>query len=215
MQNILLIQSSPRGSNSHSHKIALNIVQELKRRHPTAYLAIRNLARNPLPHIGEDFVTAVALRRDERTPEQQAALTLSDALTDELIVADMLIIAGPMYNFGIASTLKAWIDHIVRAGKTFVYSSTGPQGLLKNKRAILVLASGAVYSEGPFQPLDFQEPHLRTILQFLGITEIEVVRIEGSSITGIGPQKATDTAMLQVNTILKKLEASSNSTHST
>jgi FMN-dependent NADH-azoreductase len=94
-----------------------------------------------------------------------------------------------MHNFGPPSTLKAWIDHVVRAGRTFSYSEKGPEGLLKGKRAILVLASGGVYSDGPAKPFDFQEPYLRTILGFIGLTEVDVVRVEGVAVALSGRKK--------------------------
>ncbi len=117
-------------------------------------------------------------------------MALSDALIDELRAADILVLAAPMHNFGIPSTLKAWIDHVVRAGRTFSYTSKGPVGLLTGKRAILVLATGGVYSDGPAKAFDFQEPYLRTILGFMGITDVDVVRVEGVATSAVGPEKA-------------------------
>jgi FMN-dependent NADH-azoreductase len=110
------------------------------------------------------------------------ALHLSDQLTEELLSSDLLVIASPMWNFGIPSSLKAWIDHVVRAGKTFNYAGAGVEGLAKGKKAILVLASGGVFSEGPWKPWDTVEPYLRRILGFIGIDDVQTVRAEGMNI---------------------------------
>jgi FMN-dependent NADH-azoreductase len=118
------------------------------------------------------------------------------------LAADILVLAVPMHNFGPPSTLKAWIDHVVRVGRTLSYSQKGPEGMLKGKRAILVLARGGVYSDGPARPLDFQEPYLRAILGFIGLTDIEVVRVEGIAVSAIGPEKAVASAMAQSKEIL-------------
>ena len=109
-----------------------------------------------------------------------------------------------MHNFGIPSTLKAWIDHVVRAGRTFTYSQGKPDGLLKDKRLILVLASGGVYSDGPMKQLDFTEPYLRTVLGFIGLSDIEVVRVEGVAMSTIGAEKALATATAHSREILAR-----------
>ena len=113
--------------------------------------------------------------------------------------------AVPMHNFAPPSTLKAWIDHIARAGRTFSYSSNGPEGLLKGKRAIVVLASGGMYSNGPAKPFDFTEPYLRTVLGFIGITDVEVVRVEGVANSAIGPETALVSARTQPKHVLAQL----------
>src|SRR5260370_42221307 len=159
MKNILFVQSSPRGAQSYSQKIAQSIVDELKTRLPAANVVVRNLAQNPPPHVGEAFVGGISTGSEQRTPEQTKALAVSDVLIDELTAADVIVFAVPMHNFGPPSTLKAWIDHVVRVGRTVSYSSQkGPEGMLKDKRVILVVARGGVYSEGAARPLDFQEP---------------------------------------------------------
>jgi len=202
MKNILFIQSSPRGPQSYSQKVAQSIVDELKTRHPAANVVVRNLAQNPPPHVGEAFVGALSILPDQRNPEQTAALNLSDALIDELAAADIVVLAVPMHNFGPPSSLKAWIDHVVRIGRTVSYSQQGPEGALKGKRVILVLASGGVYSDGPARQLDFQEPYLRAILGFIGLTDVEVVHVEGVAMSAIGPEKAVASAMARSTEVL-------------
>ena len=205
MKSILLIQSSPRGLESYSHKVARSIVGDLEERYPGANVVVRDLAQNPPPHVGQAFVGGGSTGPEQRTPEQIKALALSDVLIDELLAADILVLAVPMHNFGPPSTLKAWIDHVVRIGRTVSYSSQkGPEGMLKGKRAILVLARGGVYSDGPAKPLDFQEPYLRAILGFIGLADIDVVRVEGVAMSAIGPEKAVASAMARSREILSQ-----------
>jgi FMN-dependent NADH-azoreductase len=202
MKNILLIQSSPRGSESTSRKVADHIVDELKARFSRTRVVVRDLSEDPPPHLGSAFISALSAKPEELTAGQSDALALSDALIEELVIADIVVLAVPMHNFGIPSTLKAWIDYVVRAGRTFTYSQGKPEGLLKGKRLILVLASGGVYSDGPAKQLDFQESYLRAVLGFIGITDVEVVRVEGIAMSAIGPQKAVASAIAQSKEIL-------------
>jgi len=205
MKNILFVQSSPRGSESLSHKVAQSVVNDLKARHPEAKVDVRDLAANPPPHVGLPFIYGMYAPPEHRTPEQAKAIALSDALIDELFAADTIVIAVPMHNFTLPSTLKAWIDHVARAGRTFNYGALGPEGLLKGRRAILVLARGGVYSSGPTKPLDFQEPYLRAVLGFLGITDVQVVHVEGAANRAIGPEKALAAATAQSKQILAQI----------
>ena len=202
MKNILLIQSSPRGGESFSHRVAQSVVNDLKARHPEAKIVLRDLAANPPPHVGLPFITGMYAPPEHRTPEQAEAIALSDALIDEFFAADTIVIGVPMHNFTLPSTLKAWIDHVARAGRTFNFGANGPEGLLKGKRVILVLARGGVYSSGPTKPLDYQEPYLRAVLGFLGITDVSAVHIEGAANRAIGPEKAIATATAQSKQIL-------------
>jgi FMN-dependent NADH-azoreductase len=205
MKNILLIESSPRGSDSYSHQAARSIVNELQTRNPGSALVVRDLGQNPPPHVGMAFISGMYAAPEQRTPEQAESMALSDALIDELFAADTIVIASPMHNLGVSSRLKAWIDHISRAGRTFSYGANGPQGLLKDKHAIVVLASGGVYSEGHMKALDFAEPYLRTALGFLGITDVDVVRVAGVAISAIGPEKALATANSQSKQLVASL----------
>ena len=205
MKNILLIESSPRGSDSYSHQAARSIVNELLQRHPDSRVVIRDLGKNPPPHVGQVFVSGMYAPVEKRTPDQAKAMALSDALIDEISAADTIVIAVPMHNFAPPSTLKAWIDHVVRAGRTFSYGPNGPQGLLKDKHAIVVLASGGVYSNEHMKPLDFTEPYLRTVLGFIGITDMDVVRVEGVANSAIGPEKALAVAGAQSKQILAQV----------
>jgi FMN-dependent NADH-azoreductase len=205
MKNILLIRSSPRGLESYSEKVARSIVDDLEQRHHGATVVVRDLVQNPPPHVGQAFVGGLSTGPEQRTPEQTKALALSDQLVDELLAADIIVLAVPMYNFGLPSTLKAWIDHVVRIGRTVSYSQNGPQGMLKGKRVILVLARGGVYSDGPAKLMDFQEPYLRAILGFIGLTDVDVVPVEGIAMSAIGPERAVASAMARSREILSQV----------
>lgn len=176
MSKVLVIKSSASGDASVSNHLVEAAVGELRRRDPRLEICERDLGAAPVPHLAAEGVAG--LRGTPQTAAEAATSALSDELIAELRAADTLVIGAPMYNFGIASTLKAWFDHVLRAGATFRYTETGPEGLLQGKRAIVVLTRGGLYSEGPAQPMDAQEPHLRTLLGFIGITDVTFVRAE-------------------------------------
>lgn len=189
--SILLVTSSPRGTASHSTRIATDLAHKLQAAHPSASLVVRDLAAQPLPHIATDYASGIYTPAENRTPRQAEVVSVSDTAVDELLAADTIIIATGLINFSISSTLKSWIDHIARAGRTFSYGKDGPKGLVTDKKVYIVLASGGVYSEGPAVQLDHAIPYLRTTLGFIGLTDIELIRVEG---VGMGPE-ATDTAL--------------------
>lgn len=177
MSTALIVTSSALGDASVSNELVRAAVAELHAEDPSLEIVVRDVGRDPIPHLSFDSVAAI--RGGEPANDAQAAAkTLSDTLVAELKAADVVVIGAPMYNFAITSTLKAWFDHVLRAGVTFRYSEAGPEGLLKGKRAIVVLTRGGLYSEGPAQAMDAQEPHLRTMLGFVGITDVTFVRAE-------------------------------------
>jgi FMN-dependent NADH-azoreductase len=177
MKAVLVLTSSALGPASVSTGLAQDALAHLKAQNPTLTVTTRDIGANPIPHLSQD--ASAALRGGEPVNEAQArARDLSDELIAELQAADTIIIAAPMYNFGIPSTLKAWFDYVLRAGITFRYSAAGPEGLLKGKRAIVIESRGGLYSEGPALVMDSQEPHLRTLLGFIGIADVTFVRAE-------------------------------------
>ena len=200
MANILLITSSPRGSESYSNRIADTVIRDLRNNDPDALLMVRDLAQDPLPHVDDDFVTATRGREGPQTPRQQAILAESDELIDELTAADIVVIAAPMINFSVSSTLKAWFDYIARTGRTFSYSEKGPQGLMTGKRVIIVSASGGIYS-GANAAFDFQVPWLRSMLGFLGMTDVEVIRVEGTALGSEAAEQAVARAAAQAHEV--------------
>lgn len=186
MTQILYLSSSPRGSASYSSRIATRVLDELREAHPGASVVERDLSREPLQHLNEDFTAALAAPEEQRSPAQKMWIAKADALIDELFAADIVVIAVAMINFSIPSTLKSWIDHVSRAGKTFRYNSDGkPEGLLKGKRVIVVHAKGGIYSLEQTRGFDFVAPYLRHVLGFLGVQDVSVIDVEG---TGLGEE---------------------------
>jgi FMN-dependent NADH-azoreductase len=177
MSTALVLTSSALAGASVSSQLVKYAVALLHSRDPALRVITRDLGRSPIPHLTSDAATA--LRSDDLVNEAQvAAQALSNELIAELKAADTVIIGAPMYNFGIPSTLKAWFDHVLRAGITFRYTENGPEGLVTGKQAIVIESRGGFYSEGPAQILDSQEPHLRNLLSFMGITYVTFVRAE-------------------------------------
>jgi FMN-dependent NADH-azoreductase len=188
MKQILIIEVSPRGKASASRSVTDTLVARLSGLYPSAKLVRRDLAHEQLPHLDGTTLQAISTKDPAEGAALREAARQSDLLTDELLKSDLLVIATPMWNFGIPSALKAWIDLVVRPGKTFRYADGGVDGLAKGKKAILVVASGGVFTEGPWAAWDFVEPYLRQILRFIGIVDVQTVRAEGMNL----PQLAAD-----------------------
>lgn len=176
---ILHLISSPRGEASVSIKLADAIIEKLKARYSGASVTTHNLTNTPFPHLEEVHLSSFFTPSESYTPEQAIAVKHSDDAIAEIFEADVIVIGVPMYNFGIHSTLKAWIDHIARAGKTFKYTENGPVGLVEDKKVYLAIASGGIYTQGPSKAFDFTEPYLRAVLGLLGMVDITVYRAEG------------------------------------
>jgi len=176
---ILHLISSPRGEASFSIKLGNALVEKLQAANPNSTVKVHSLIKTPFPHLEEAHLNSFFTPVESRTPEMLEAVKHSDDAIAELQDADTIVIGVPMYNFGIHSTLKAWIDHIARAGISFRYTEKGPEGLIKNKKVYLAISTGGIYSEGPMKSFDFTEPYLRSVLGFLGMTDITAYRVEG------------------------------------
>jgi FMN-dependent NADH-azoreductase len=176
MNRILYLRSSLFGHDSVSNQLADEFLEGLQARNPGARVTTLDLAKDPLPHLGSEEFAAWTLPDEQRSPAQRELAALSDRLIDALFAHDTLVLAVPMYNLGIPSTLKAWIDRVARAGKTFRYTAEGPKGLLDGVRAYVFFARGGVYRD---TSLDTQTGHLRAVLGLMGITEVETVYAEG------------------------------------
>jgi FMN-dependent NADH-azoreductase len=205
--NILCVTSSPRRDTSYSNLVAMRVLRELRQVYPGATVTIRDLARNPLPHIDDDFVTATRSIAGARTERQRAQVERSDVLIEEIAAADVVVIAASMINLGIPSTLKAWFDHVVRPGRTFRYTNTGSQGLLKGRRAILVLSRGGIYSGGPLRPHEHDESYLRSVLDLVGITDVQSIVVEGMALGPEFAERAVDAAMRRAGAVAGVLAA--------
>jgi FMN-dependent NADH-azoreductase len=183
MQNLLFVTSSLFAEASKSRLIGAEFVAGWRQAHPGTKVVERVLSADSMPHLTQETLAAVATPADARSPAQRDLAAFADALIAEVEAADVIVIAAPMYNFTISTTLKAWFDHIARAGRTFRYTANGPEGLLHNKTAIVATARGGFYrADSPAMALDFQEPYLRAMLAFLGITDVTFVHAEGLNI---------------------------------
>lgn len=178
MEKLLLVTSSLFGEASQSGRLAAELVEQLRRAEPQLAVVRRDFD-GAMPHLDLATLGAATTPAEQRTPEQQRQAALADRLIEELEAASVVVLAVPMYNFTIPSTLKAWLDHVTRAGRTFRYGERGPEGLLKGKRVYVVTGRGGLYSEGPAKTMDFQEPYLRSMLGFLGIDEVTFLHVEG------------------------------------
>jgi FMN-dependent NADH-azoreductase len=134
------------------------------------------------------------------TPEQKKAIERSDRLVDELLGVDTLVISTPMWNFGVPSSLKAWIDHIVRAGRTFRFTENGLEGMLKGKKVYVVVSSGSVFSTGAFQAFDHVAPYFKSVFGFMGVLDVELIRVEGTN-TPEGAEVAYSNAIAAIEAL--------------
>jgi FMN-dependent NADH-azoreductase len=180
--NILQLNASARREGANSTKVANSVVERLKAANPTATLTLRDLAVTPHPVLDEAALGALFTPADERSPEQAARVALDDALIAEMQAHDTIVLGVPMYNFGVPVQFKAWIDAIARAGTTFRYTATGPEGLLTGKTVYVALARGGLYRD---TPNDSQVPYLKAVLGFLGMTDVRFIYAEGLA---MGPE---------------------------
>jgi FMN-dependent NADH-azoreductase len=193
--HILQINSSARGQASHSTRLANRIVERLRDADPEATLTLRDLRLQPHPVLDEATLGALFTPAVQRTPEQAARVALDDALIAEVQAADVIVLGVPMYNFGVPASLKNWIDAIARVGVTFRYTLKGPEGLLKGKKVYLALSRGGKYRN---TPADTQVPYLKTVLGFLGLTDIAFVYAEGLAMGPDAEQTAFASAYQQI-----------------
>lgn len=181
MSRVLVIESSARQQGSVSRELTQQFIANWKAANPADQIQVRDVAANSLPHLDLTLLGGWMTPAEQQSEAEKAALVRSNELTDELLAADVLVLAAPMYNFAIPSTLKAWLDHVLRAGVTFKYTETGPQGLLTGKRAIVLTARGGIYAGSA---LDHQEPYLRQALAFIGIHDVQFIHAEGMNMGG-------------------------------
>jgi FMN-dependent NADH-azoreductase len=189
MNTLLFITSSLFGQGSKSRDVSLDLIARYRASHPHLTVVERHLSPQTTPHLSHDTFVAAGAAPERRTAEQTKLAAFADGLIAEVEAADVIVLAAPMYNFTIPSTVKAWIDHIARAGRTFRYTANGPEGLLKNKKLYLVASRGGFYAEGAGSAMDFQVPYLKSVFGFLGVTDVTVIPIEGQA---IGPAQAAE-----------------------
>lgn len=189
---LLHLDASSLGQHSVSRALTAAVVAQITRESPDTQVTYRDLTAQPLPHWAP-VVDA----------ESEAA-KLGEAVMDEFLGADVIVIGAPMYNFSVPSQLKAWIDRIMVAGKTFRYTETGPQGLATGKRVIVASSRGGVYTSGPAAGFDFQETYLRTVFGFIGITDVEFVRAEGVNMSPEHKTNAVAAAHASIGNLVSK-----------
>jgi len=198
MSTLLVIRSSLAGAASHSNRLATRYVERLTARDPALRVRERDLAVHPAGALDATRLAAFALPAEARTAEQARFVAESDALIDELKAADVVLIAAPMYNFGVPSQLKNWFDQLARAGVTFRYTAAGPEGLLGGRRAVLLTTRGGRHRDAPE---DHVVPYVRTMLGFIGIGELEVVYAEGLAISSDERERALAAAEAHIDVL--------------
>ncbi|MDZ4297679.1 MAG: NAD(P)H-dependent oxidoreductase [Moraxellaceae bacterium] len=175
-QTLLQLNASVFSEHGQSSQLANRFVKGFVQREPSTQVVARDLAKDTVPHLDAERFQAFLAPADARTPAQQAVVDFSDALISELQAADVIVLGLPMYNFGVPSQLKAYFDHVARAGITFRYTATGPEGLLTDKKVYVFAARGGIYQG---TPADTQTQYVKDFFRFIGITEVEFVYAEG------------------------------------
>jgi FMN-dependent NADH-azoreductase len=197
MSTLLIINSSPR-SGSVSRRLTRHVAEQWKQLNPDGRIIERDLTAEIPAFVSENWIQAAYTPEAQRTPDQHKVLAQSDALIGELMAADVIVIGAPMHNFSISAPLKAWIDQIVRSGKTFSYGENGPKGLIPSDKKVLVVVSrGGTYGEG--SPADFQVPYLRHMLHFVGLNHLTVIDADQQAFGPEAAQKSIDKAIQQLS----------------
>ncbi|GLZ87183.1 FMN-dependent NADH-azoreductase 3 [Metapseudomonas resinovorans] len=195
MSRVLVIESSARQQGSVSRQLTHDFIAKWQAAHPADEITVRDLAIEQVPHLDGDLLGGWMKPADQQSASEKTALQRSNLLTEELLAADVLVMAAPMYNFAIPSTLKSWLDHVLRAGVTFKYTETGPKGLLTDKRAFVLTARGGIYSGSA---MDHQEPYLRQAMSFIGIHDVTFIHAEGLNMGNEFQEKGLASAKAQL-----------------
>lgn len=186
MSKLLVVETSSRGHASISRQMTRRFVADWQASHPQGSIVVRDLAQTDLPHVNAPWLDAYFTPADQQSPHTLMALRLSDVLVAELLAADHVAIATPVYNYNVPSALKAWIDHIVRKGQTLGFDG---QGLVTGKKATVLIASGGIYTEGsPIRDRDIAAQYLRLILNVLGISDVDMVAGGGAKSVDMGQE---------------------------
>lgn len=193
---LLHIDSSPLGDASVSRLLTKSIVTAFAAAHPDLQVTYLDLAETPPPHLSGDLIQVVKFRNlDNLSAAQREELARTDHLVDQFLAADVVVIGAPMYNFSVPTQLKAWVDRVSQAGRTFRYTETGPIGLAGGRKVVIASTRGGLYAGTPYEAaLDHQEAYLRAVLGFWGVTDIAVIRAEGVAMGPEARAKALDAA---------------------
>ncbi len=199
MKTLLMVLSSIQRQDGQSSRLAQRYVAAWQQADPAGRVLVRDLAETPVPHLDAQMLAALATPAEQRSEPQRRSVAYADSLIAELQAADEVVIALPMYNFGVPSTLKAWFDHIARAGVTFRYTATGAEGLLKGKRVHVFTARGGRYAG---QPHDTQTPYVRDFLAFVGLSDVRFVHAEGLALGEDAQRASLQAAQQQIDRLL-------------
>lgn len=200
---LLHIDSSVLGARSVSRELTRAVVGEWRRAHPAMEVTYRDVGVEPPAHLSAEILGARFLPAGRHSALQRAETALGEALLEEFLAADVIVLGAPMYNFSIPTQLKAWLDRILVADRTFRYTASGPEGLVEGKTAVIVSARGGLYSGAPARLMDHQESYLTTALNFTGIRDITVIRAEGVNAAG-RREPAVAAARRQIRALVKK-----------
>lgn len=198
---VLQVDSGLFLGQSVSRQLTTQITARLQSQNDNAEVIHRDLITEPVAHLDGEILMAGGIAEGEQSDRQRIENALTEALLEELFAADVVVIGAPMYNFSVPSQLKAWIDRIAKAGRTFRYTEQGPEGLLTGKKAIIASARGGIYSEGAAAAMEHQESYLKSVLAFIGITDVTIIRAEGVNLGEEAKSAAVDGATQQINAL--------------
>lgn len=204
MKKLLQINASLFSGNGQSSRMSDQFVAAWREAHPNGQVTLRDLGSEPVPHLTAQRFGALISKPEERSAEQQVVVDFSDALIDEIRNADVIALGLPMYNFGVPSSLKAYFDHIARAGVTFRYTEKGPEGLLAGKKVYVFAARGGLYSG---TALDTQTGYVRDFLRFIGLSDVEFVYAEGLNMGEASKQSALSNAEAEIVQLFSPVRA--------
>ncbi len=208
VENILVINSSGFGDKSVTKNLTFKIKNDILKKYPNAKVVERDLNHDPIPHLSSQTIGGFFTPKDEQDEKTKKALELSNILTHEVLISDIIIIGSPMWNFSIPSVLKAWIDHVVRINLTFKLTGPNkpPVGLLsKNTKVIIAMASGGSYSEPYTKNLNYNSPYLKEIFEFMGAKDIEIIKVEGVSFGEEKKKSEIASAYNKIDKIIKNI----------
>jgi FMN-dependent NADH-azoreductase len=204
MPKLLVVETSPRGDNSISRQMTRRFVEDWREAHPGGEIVERDLAETDLQFVTPEWLQAYFTPPAQHSPAMRSALQLSDDLVTELLAADHIVIATPVYNYNVPASLKAWVDHIVRKGRTLGFDG---RGLVSGKRATVLLASGGIYTQGsPIRDRDIATAYLRLILNVIGITDVTFVSGGGAKVVDLG-ERTMDAFLSSLRPEIRKAAA--------
>ena len=203
-KTVLHIDSSIRGNDSDSRSLSSEFISQWRVARPADSIQERDIVTNALPHIDATLLSGLFTNEGDRSDAMVAALSRVDTLVNEFLEADVIVIGAPMYNFGIPSTLKSWIDHIAQAGRTFRYTENGPEGMAKGKTVFILSTRGGIYDNSP---MDHQVAYLKTVFTFLGIEDIKVIQAEGLNLSPESRERSLSAANAQIIELVSGLQA--------